>query len=182
MGYCSEVAIKCEEKAYELFKQVFTETNFHIAPDKIYKDGTDYIIYWDWIKWYEDYNDVATITHIMNELDTYGNDDGGYGYIFLRLGEGDSDIEKRSNDENIELWIIRKIDIPDGLEEVKHNETAIFEKMEDTVGLKKEKSENEECFVSNGAPYPLCKGGKGDKCHECCLYENYEEYNSPFPY
>lgn len=38
---------------------------------------------------------------------------------------------------------------------------------------------DEECFISNGETYPLCKG-KGEQCHECCLYENYEEYNSPY--
>lgn len=42
----------------------------------------------------------------------------GYGYRFMRLGENDDDVETRENDWNIELWMIRKIDIPDGLEEI----------------------------------------------------------------
>lgn len=43
----------------------------------------------------------------------------GYGYKFMRLGEDDNDTETRENDWDIELWMIRRIDIPDGLEEVK---------------------------------------------------------------
>ena len=31
-----------------------------IMPDKVFKDGEDYILYWDWIKWREDYEDVFT--------------------------------------------------------------------------------------------------------------------------
>lgn len=119
MGYRSEVAIKCEEKAYELFKQVFTEKELYIAPDKIYKDGDNYILYWDWIKWYEEYKGVKAIEDVMIDLDDHGNKDGGYGYKFMRLGEDDEDTETSSNDWDIELWMIRKIDIPDGLEEVK---------------------------------------------------------------
>lgn len=118
MGYSSEVAIKCEEKAYELFKQVFTEEELYIKPDKIYKDGDDYILYWKWIKWYEDYEGVNAIENVMFDLDDCGNKDGGYGYKFIRLGEDDMDIETSENDVDIELWIVRKIDIPCGLEEI----------------------------------------------------------------
>lgn len=36
-------------------------------------------------------------------------------------------------------------------------------------------------YVSNQEAYPLCKGIGEEKCHNCCLYENYEEYHSPYP-
>lgn len=118
MGYRSDVAIKCEEKAYEMFKQVFSKREMYIEPDKIYKDGDDYILYWEWVKWYG-YEGIDEITNIMNELDERENDTGGYGYNFIRIGEDIEDAEQRSNDWDVELWMIRKIDIPDGLEEVK---------------------------------------------------------------
>lgn len=35
------------------------------------------------------------------------------------------------------------------------------------------------CFISNGEVYPLCKG-KDNKCHNCCLYENYEDFHDPY--
>ncbi len=28
------------------------------------------------------------------------------------------------------------------------------------------------CFTSNGHPYPLCIGGKNEKCRSCMLYED----------
>ena len=38
----------------------------------------------------------------------------------------------------------------------------------------------QKCFISNGELYPLCTG-KEEKCHDCCLYEDFEEYHSPYP-
>ena len=120
MGYRSEVAIKCEEKAFEMLKDTCERVDCN--PDKIYKDGEQFIIYWDWIKWYESYEDVSAIISTMDKLDELQNPNNygetGYGYRFMRLGENDDDVETRENDWNIELWVIRKIDIPDDLEEV----------------------------------------------------------------
>lgn len=50
-----------------------------------------------------------------------------------------------------------------------------FERCEHDMSNRADK----ECFISNGETHPLCKG-KGEQCHECCLYENYDEYNSPY--
>ena len=120
MGYRSEVAIKCEENAFEMFKEVCRKVNY--LPDKIYKEGNEYILYWDWTKWYEDFDWIQAIISVMDRLDKLNDSksdkDTGYGYKFLRLGEDDTDIETRENDWNIELWMKREIDIPDGLEEV----------------------------------------------------------------
>ena len=114
MGYRSEVAIKCEELAFEKFREVYKRVQF--APDKVYKDGEYFILYWDWIKWYETYDDISAIEGVMSKLDLL-DDTTGYGYRFMRLGENDDDVETRQNNYDIELWMIRKIDIPEGLEE-----------------------------------------------------------------
>lgn len=37
-----------------------------------------------------------------------------------------------------------------------------------------------ECFNPNNDPYPLCKGNGKERCHDCCLYEDYERYHSPY--
>ena len=118
MGYRSNVAIKCEEKAYEMFKQVFAKKEMWIMPDKIYKDENCYIILWLWVKWYG-CEVVDEITNVMDKLNDNGNETGGYGYKFVRIGEEYDDTEIISNDENIDLWIIHEIDIPDNLEEIK---------------------------------------------------------------
>lgn len=59
MGYRSEVAIKCEEKAYEKLMETCHNVNF--MPDEIFKDEEDYILRWDWVKWYHDYYYVMAI-------------------------------------------------------------------------------------------------------------------------
>lgn len=118
----SEVAIKCEEKAFEMLKKVYEDKN--CLPDKVYKDEDCFIIHWNWIKWCDYiYEDIAAIAGVLDELDKLqkpdNHEDTGYGYKFMRLGESDDDVETRKNDYDIELWMIRKIDIPEGLEEVK---------------------------------------------------------------
>lgn len=40
-----------------------------------------------------------------------------------------------------------------------------------------------DCFTPNDYAYPLCKGNKNDeKCHDCCLYEDYEDFHPPYFY
>lgn len=46
--------------------------------------------------------------------------------------------------------------------------------------LKPNHETKENCFVSNGESYPLCKGNGKNKCHDCCLYEDYEMYHTPY--
>ena len=123
MGYRSEVAIKCEEKAFEMFRETYKRVE--LVPDKVYKDGEYFILYWDWIKWYESYDDIMEIEGVMDALDAIGvqneinnTKETGYGYRFMRLGEDDIDIETRENDWSIELLMIRKIDIPEDAEEI----------------------------------------------------------------
>lgn len=120
MGYRSEVAIKCEKKAFEMFRETYNKVDF--PPDKVYKDGKHFILYWDWVKWYDTYEDVGAVESVMDELnelqDLNNGEETGYGYRFMRLGEEDNDIETRENSWDIELWMTRKIDIPEGLEEV----------------------------------------------------------------
>lgn len=90
-------------------------------PDEILKyegDRTaEYLLMWNWVKWYEgweDYEDVNAVTNVMRTLDKYGIEDVGYGYKFLRLGEDDTDVESRTNNDNIELYFRREIDVPYG--------------------------------------------------------------------
>ena len=45
-----------------------------------------------------------------------------------------------------------------------------------------DQNKDPECYNSNEEPYPLCKGNGSDRCKDCCIYENYEVYHSPYPY
>lgn len=114
MGYHSEVAIRCQDKAFEMFKEAWSK--FKFIPDKIYHHKDDHLIYWDYVKWYEDYPDVSAIENIMSELNKLSNDEAiekKMGYRFMRLGEDDTDIETKDNTYDIGLWMIRKIDLSD---------------------------------------------------------------------
>lgn len=112
MGYRSEVAIRCQDKAYKMFEKAWGE----FTPDKIFHQKDDHLIYWDWVKWYEDYPDVSAIENVMSKLNELDNDEAiekKMGYRFMRLGENDADIETKENTYDIELWMIRKIDLSD---------------------------------------------------------------------
>lgn len=124
MGYRSDVVIKCEESAFELFKKAIK--NGKLSAGKIYRDAFGYtLLYWDWTKWYEDDPTVIKVNEIMWELDTTFCYTVGYGYVFVRLGEDYSDVEIQGNSSCIELPLIHRIDLS-GLEEldrgVKRNE------------------------------------------------------------
>lgn len=119
MAYYSEVTIRCEEKAFEMFKEAWKKAE--MTPDKVLKtnDGTgDYIIQWDMVRWGTDYPEVAAINDVikkLNELqDPSDTKDEGLGYKFMRVGENLGDIETEQNDWEIELYVIQCADIPDG--------------------------------------------------------------------
>lgn len=119
MGYYSDVTIRCEEKAFEMFKEAWKKAE--MTPDKVLKtnDGTgDYIIQWNMVRWDTDYPEVAAINDVikkLNELqDPSDTKDEGLGYKFMRIGENLGDIETDQNDWEIELYVIQCADIPDG--------------------------------------------------------------------
>lgn len=119
MRYYSEVTIRCEEKAFEMFKEAWKKAE--MTPDKVLKtnDGTgDYIIQWDMVRWDTDYPEVAAINNVikkLNELqDPSDTKDEGLGYKLLRIGENIGDVETDQNDWEIELYAIQRADIPDG--------------------------------------------------------------------
>ena len=119
MGDWSEVAIKCKPKAYKMFEMFLGK---EIFPDKIYRHINNiHILHWELGRWDEDDEEVQRITELMDKHDELGDEFGnqdGYGYDFLRLGEGDGDIETRDNTDELRLYISRCIYISDSFEEV----------------------------------------------------------------
>lgn len=115
MGYYSEVGIKCREKAFEMFREVWSKNN--MCPDEILfdKECNEYLIAWDCVKWYDAFEDVSAINEIMDKLDDMPDADieaeDGYGYAFTRIGEDVCDVEMRTNNYEVELWVRRELDI-----------------------------------------------------------------------
>lgn len=117
MGYRSDVGIMCQPKAYEMFKKEFNV----ICPHKVLQRDDYHLLIWEWVKWCDEFDDVAKVNEIIRELeDRY--DEDGYGYKFLRIGEDDIDVESQTNNYEVELWMRREIDIPRGFEEIDENE------------------------------------------------------------
>lgn len=97
MGYYSDVALTLrKEGALELIKQA-KESNAvrpfmriaHVV------DQDEYVtFYWEWVKWYDGYEEIQFITAFYRNLAEYS---------FKRIGEDNSDIEEEWNgdDDNI---------------------------------------------------------------------------------
>lgn len=90
MGFRSDVYIKCEEKAFELFKDAFSKTN--LKPHSLEKtDGDVYKFTWHWIKWFSNYDDVQVFESVFSQLcsDEFDNKKG-YAFKALWVHEDDS--------------------------------------------------------------------------------------------
>ena len=117
MGYRSEVAIKCQKGAYEKISRAEGVLMY----DKLLTDGDEYIMVWDWVKWYEDYPEIKGIEDVLDELDEIEDaSKKGMAYKMIRLGEDDKDVEARDNSWDIEFYYIRKFDT-EGFETVKED-------------------------------------------------------------
>ena len=107
MGYRSEVAIKCQKGAYDYINSIDGAYGW----DRTLTDGTDFILEWEWIKWYEEYEGIKAIVDALNALDEIEDPyDTSMGYKMIRLGEDDGDVEERSNTDMIEFYYTRRFD------------------------------------------------------------------------
>lgn len=119
MGYYSDVTIICEEKAYELFKEAWE--HWDIRPDCVKKSYDDYIIQWDYVKWYPSFNDVKAIEGVCIKLcgEEYENTEG-YAFKKLIIGEdnaSDEEANKRGWDI-MDYYIHCYVAIPDDAKEI----------------------------------------------------------------
>ena len=103
MGYRSDVTIRCEEKAKDLFKEAWSKVDF--APDVIGMSGEvgneTYTLNWEWVKWYGEFEEVDAIMDVCKSLD--GNNEDGYAYKLIEIGE-DYATEERCNDRGNEVF------------------------------------------------------------------------------
>lgn len=103
MGYRSNVAITLYKKDFEsLVKKAAGKTNYELDLIKsatLYeKSNEKYSIItmvWNYIKWYDDYEDVEFIMSFIRGNNTQ--------YHFIRIGEEPGDIEEESNEEH---WML----------------------------------------------------------------------------
>tara|TARA_Y100000310_G_C20435123_1_gene693359 strand:- start:100 stop:438 length:339 start_codon:yes stop_codon:yes gene_type:complete len=90
MGYRSQVAVAIGKKHVEDFQKIITN-EWNYKPEK-HEFSTHTVYVWDWVKWYDGYDEVDAITEFIDELD-----EGTEDIEFLRIGEETGDIELRRN-------------------------------------------------------------------------------------
>lgn len=115
MGYRSEVAIVLEKEVYEKALEEAMQYKLEngkedkywclLHTDKTSVDKKYAVLYWDWIKWYESYEEIKFIEELMKEHNAY----------FMRIGEEDSDIETHFYGEDYDMCdcisLCRSIDV-----------------------------------------------------------------------
>ena len=108
MGYYSDVAIECGQKAYKMIKEAAEANRF--SPTETFKndDTNTIIMHWKWVKWYEEFTDVKAINNVLNKLDDLDGEaednNWDYSYKITRLGEDpEGDLEIRYSDKGYEL-------------------------------------------------------------------------------
>ena len=108
MGYYSDVAIECGQKAYKMIKEA-AEANYFSPAETFKNEDTNIItMHWRWVKWTEEVAAVKEINNILDKLDgldkkTEGNN-RDYSYKITRLGESaDGDLEIRYSEKGYEF-------------------------------------------------------------------------------
>lgn len=109
MGYRSEVAILVSFKnkehrdevlsAYAMSPKVQAE-NIVNAWEKIDPENDYPLLKFHAanVKWYESYEDVQAVHHLEQVLQMFAEERGlSYGWLFIRIGESDDDIEQDSS-------------------------------------------------------------------------------------
>lgn len=116
MGYRSDVTIRCEEKAFQMFKTAWEKVDF--KPHRIYESGEDgnytYTLNWNWVKWYEGcFEEVDAIEAVCTSLND--NDEEGYAYKIIEIGE-DNAIKEYANDSGYgvfeDFYVVIDVNLP----------------------------------------------------------------------
>ena len=92
MGYRSDVALCLKKEDFEILKVKSAELEYDIveSASTVRFDDKDnvVVISWTWIKWYEEFEEIALVNDFLDELDEQEKP-----YSFIRLGEESEDNE-----------------------------------------------------------------------------------------
>lgn len=88
MGYRSEVAIAIANEKVEEFKSKLNEDGKELVEQycEIHEFDDHTVFHWDWLKWYDNYEDVKSVTEAFNSIDDDYKE-------MIRIGESGDDIE-----------------------------------------------------------------------------------------
>ena len=121
MGYRSDVTIRCEKKAFQMFKTAWEKVDF--KPHRILESGEDgnytYILNWNWVKWYREFEEVSEIMNVCYALDE--KDEEGYAYKVIEIGE-DNATEEYANEAGYEVfddfYVVVDVNLPSDIREI----------------------------------------------------------------
>jgi len=113
VGYRSDVALELTEAGEAFLQKRLQEAPAEVAEEvrttlsyaSTYEDSGVTLRYWEWIKWYEDYPDIAFIEATLNAMPAED-------YKFIRLGEDYDDpteIRGCSWESPFDLSVVRSI-------------------------------------------------------------------------
>ena len=121
MGYYSDVTIRCEEKAYEMFEEAWKKVNF--KPCSVYEANENgnhtYILQWIGVKWYYEFDEVESIMSVCNLLNK--NNEEGYAYKCIEIGE-DNATDEYANEIGLDVFadfqVIVDVSLPSDIIEI----------------------------------------------------------------
>ena len=106
MGYRSDVCIELEKMAFDEMNEAFRKLRKeHSGDDAVClpvvrsSDNGTKILEWTSVKWYSGYNfpEVDTVEEVLRKLSDEHEEEHGWSYCFIRIGEDNSDVEERTN-------------------------------------------------------------------------------------
>lgn len=113
MGYKSEVAVAVKTADYEKFIKGNSDFKNLMSIADISTNNEIVIIYWDWVKWCPEYEDIQKFESVLGIIA-----DNNHPYTFVRIGEDYDDTEfitvGGADDEYLDEYIYptRYIDRP----------------------------------------------------------------------
>ena len=92
MGYRSDVKIVAGKNAAKELREVNKKYEYLTETEG---ENGEWLFECDWIKWYDDEEDIAAYMDVVNKYMGMEGEDNGID--FMRLGEDSEDVEKYSN-------------------------------------------------------------------------------------
>ena len=109
MGYRSEVYLGVDN---DIIEQLLTFVGVNQEVYQLLFEHSEYAektkrgglhFHWDWIKWYDGYDAISKLTNFLSEHDDK--------IKFLRVGEGQGDIEEEGSSEQFYFEVVHKVEV-----------------------------------------------------------------------